>query len=141
MGSLQQIMPSTASVAIGAMMVATLMPLFFAYIAKHLGGFRMADNQHPRQFLHHLTGKAARANAVQQNSYETLTAFLVSVVVAMLFFVPQSVVNHLAVMYVVIRFAYGMAYILNMPTFRSILWALSMACILLLFYLSLRISL
>ncbi|MBP2279835.1 putative MAPEG superfamily protein [Psychrobacter sp. PL15] len=132
--------PDTAAAAIWAMVVASLLPLAFAILSKILGGFNLADNEHPRNFLQHTTGRAARANAAQQNSYETLPIFLVSVLVAMLFFVPQVIINNLAWLYVIIRIGFGAAYITNLATFRSILWGLSIACCLMLFYLAIRVS-
>ena len=90
------LIPDTAASAIWAMVVASLLPLVMALSAKALGGFRLADNAHPRRFLQETTGVAARANAAQQNSYETLPVFLAAVLVAMLFFVPQLIVNVLA---------------------------------------------
>lgn len=129
-----------AASAILAMVVASLLPLVLAIIAKLLGGFRPADNANPREFLARTSGMAARANAAQQNSYETLPVFLAAVLVAMLFFVPQGVINKLAWLYVLIRLGYCAAYITNLALFRSILWILSLACPLMLFYLAIRIS-
>ncbi len=130
----------TAASAIWAMVVASLLPLLMAMAAKGLGGFNLADNAHPRSFLQNTTGAAARANAAQQNSYETLPVFLAAVLVAMLFFVPQTIINTLAWLYVLIRIGFCVAYIANLSIFRSILWALSMVCCLMLFYLAIRIS-
>lgn len=141
MNTLLGVMPDTANVAIWAMLVASFLPLVFAATAKMIGGFRLADNAHPREKMQSLTGAASRANAAQQNSYETLAVFLAAVIVAMLFFVPQIVVNILAWLYVLIRIGYGVAYMCNLPTLRSILWALSMICCALLFYLAIQISL
>lgn len=134
------LIPQSASMAIWAMVAASILPILFAMLAKVLGEFHMADNAHPRETVAKFTGRAARAHAAQQNSFETLPVFLASVIVAMLFFVPQVVINNLAVMYVVIRIAYGIAYIINLPTFRSILWGLSMVCCFMLFYLAIRVS-
>lgn len=122
------------------MVVASLLPLLMAIAAKAFGGFGLADNSHPREFLQQTTGASARANAAQQNSYETLPMFLAAVIVAMLFFVSQSIINILAWLYVLIRVGYCVAYISNLATFRSILWVLSLACPLMLFYLAIRIS-
>lgn len=130
----------SAASAIWAMVVASLLPLLMALTAKVLGGFNLADNAHPRDFLQGTTGAAARANAAQQNSYETLPIFLAAVLVAMLFFVPQLIINTIAWLYVLIRIGYCAAYITNLATFRSILWLLSMACSLMLFYLAIRLS-
>ena len=141
MNALFDMVPQSASFAIWAMVIASLLPLGFAALAKLLGGFALADNAHPREFLSNTTGAAARANAAQQNSYETLPVFLAAVLVAMLFFVPQSIVNKLVCLCVIFRIAYGIAYIVNLPTFRSILWMLLIACCLLLIYLAIRLSL
>ena len=50
------------------MMIASVLPLLFAILAKVLGGFGVADNSHPRDVVAKYTGRAARANAAQQNS-------------------------------------------------------------------------
>lgn len=134
------LIPDTANVAIWSMMLASVLPLLFAILAKVLGGFGVADNSHPRDVVAKYTGRAARANAAQQNSYESLPIFLASVIVAMLFFVPQVVINYLAVMYVMLRVIYGIAYIVNLPTLRSIIWTLSMACCFMLFYLAIKMA-
>lgn len=134
------LIPDTANVAIWSMMIASVLPLLFAILAKVLGGFGVADNSHPRDVVAKYTGRAARANAAQQNSYESLPIFLASVIVAMLFFVPQVVINYLVVMYVMLRVIYGIAYIVNLPTLRSIIWTLSMACCFMLFYLAIKMA-
>ncbi len=132
--------PDTIVTAVWAMVVASLLPVVMAMTAKVFGGFGLADNAHPRDFLQQTTGASARANAAQQNSYETLPIFLAAVIAAMLLFVPQSIINIIAWLYVIIRVGYCVAYITNLATFRSILWVLSMACPLMLFYLAIRIS-
>lgn len=132
--------PATNSSVVLAMMVASLLPLVFAILAKLFSGFKSKDNANPREFLGKQTGAAARANAAQQNSYETLPIFLAAVIVALLFFVPLSVVTQLAWLYVILRIIYGLAYIANWATFRSIIWSLSLACPLMLFYLAIRLS-
>lgn len=134
------LIPDTANVAIWSMMIASVLPLLFAILAKVLGGFGVADNSHPRDVVAKYTGRAARANTAQKNSYESLPIFLASVIVAMLFFVPQVVINYLAVMYVMLRVIYGIAYIVNLPTLRSIIWTLSMACCFMLFYLAIKMA-
>ncbi|MGP9689971.1 MAPEG family protein [Psychrobacter sp. AOP22-C1-C5] len=140
MNAIFGLVSDTAASAIWAMVVASLLPIVMAMLAKAFGGFNLSDNSHPRDFLQHTTGAAARANAAQQNSYETLPVFLAAVLVAMLFFVPQLIINTLAWLYVLIRVGYCAAYISNLATFRSILWVLSIACCLMLFYLAIRIS-
>lgn len=140
MNALLELVSDTAASAIWAMVAASLLPLAMALTAKAIGGFNLADNAHLRDFLQGTTGAAARANAAQQNSYETLPIFLAAVLTAMLFFVPQSIINILAWLYVLIRIGFCVAYITNLATFRSILWVLSIACCLMLFYLAIRVS-
>lgn len=140
MSALFGLIPDTAAAAIWAMVVASLLPWAVSIVAKVSGGFKVRDNAHPRDFMQNMTGMAARANAAQKNSYETLPVFLVAVLTAMLFFVPQTIVNNLAWLYVIIRIGYCAAYISNLALFRSILWVLSIICCLMLFYLAIRIS-
>ncbi len=120
-------------IAIYAMLVACFLPVVFAGIAKASGGFKSNDNANPRAFLSKLSGLPARANAVQQNSYETLPMFFASVIIAMMMFVPQQFVNNLACLYILLRILYGVAYLLDLALFRSIVWILSMACVAMLF--------
>ena len=140
MNALLDLVSNTAASAIWAMVVASLLPWVMSIVAKASGGFKIRNNAHPRDFFQNATGVAARANAAQQNSYETLPIFLAAVLTAMLFFVPQSIINILAWLYVLIRIGFCVAYITNLSTFRSILWTLSMACCLMLFYLAIRVS-
>lgn len=133
-----QIFGQSLSVAIYAMMMACILPFVFAITAKVLGGFKDADNANPRAFLAQTTGKASYANAVQANSFESLPMFLSAVLLAIYCFVPQVVINGLAWLYVFIRIGFGICYIYNIALLRSILWVLSMACIFMLFAMSLK---
>lgn len=124
--------------AIIAMMMACGLPFAWAMIAKWQGGFRLKDNENPRAFLAKTTGLSARANAVQANSFESLPMFLAATLLAIYCFVPQVVVNGLVWLYVLLRLGFGICYLANWATLRSILWALSMACVFMLFWLSIR---
>ena len=63
-------------------LIACLMPYVFTIIAKIAAGFNVKDNQNPREFLAKSTGLAARANAAQQNSFESLPLFIASILIA-----------------------------------------------------------
>lgn len=134
------LLPDTLAIGIWAMMAACVLPFVWAIAAKMMGGYRFDDNQNPREFLAKLTGLPARANAAQANSFETLPMFLASVLVAMYCFVPQALINTLAWLYVLIRVGYGVAYLLNLATLRSILWGLSMVCVVFLFAYAVRFT-
>lgn len=126
------------SSAIWAMLIAGLLPFGWAIVAKWLGGFKGKDNLNPRAFLANLEGLPARANAVQANSFEGLPLFLAGVLIAIHTFVPQVIVNGYAWAYVALRIIFGMAYLANLAVLRSIIWGLSMVCIVMLFVLSLK---
>lgn len=121
-----------------AMVVACMLPYVWAIIAKKLGGFGASDNQNPRAFLAKLDGMAARANAVQANSFEGLPIFLAGVWVASYCFVPQVLINGYAWGYVVLRVLFGVCYLANWAILRSVVWALSLACSLMLYVLAMR---
>ncbi len=119
-------------------LAACLLPYAFTMIAKLSGGFTLRDNQNPREFLAKSMGLAARANAVQQNSFESLPLFLTSVLMAEYLVTPAVITYYLSIAYLVLRLLYGLAYLTNLATLRSILWLLSMACPILLLLLSVR---
>ncbi|MDO4700579.1 MAG: MAPEG family protein [Moraxella sp.] len=135
-----QYFPSGIGYALTAMLVASVLPFVFALLAKITGGFDFKkDNANPRAFLAQATGVSARLNAAQQNSFESLPIFLAAVLVAMYCFVPQYIVNALAWLYVLLRLVYGVAYALNMATFRSLIWGLSLLCCVWLFYFAIKV--
>ena len=109
-------------------LIACLMPYIFTIIAKIAGGFKLQDNQNPREFLAKSTGLAARANAVQQNSFESLPLFIASILMAEYMVVPQIFIMILGIAYLVLRVIYGICYLANWSTLRSVIWFLSMAC-------------
>lgn len=123
---------------IKAMVVACILPYVWAILAKKLGGFGTRHNQDPRAFLAQLEGMAARANAAQANSFEGLPMFLAGVWVASYCFVPQVLINGYAWGYVVLRVLFGVCYLANWAILRSVVWALSLACSLMLYVLAMR---
>jgi uncharacterized MAPEG superfamily protein len=131
---------SQISPAIYSMIAACLLPLFLTMIAKAVGGFRLKDNQNPRAFLAQTHGLAARANAAQANSYETLPVFLAAVLMAEYMVVSQVVINQLAMFYVILRVLYSVAYLINWATLRSIFWWLGFACPMMLLLFAARLS-
>ena len=108
--------------------IACLLPYVFTVVAKMAGGFKREDNQNPRDFLAKTTGLAARANAVQQNSFESLPLFIAAVLMAEYMVIPQVVVMMFGIAYIVLRIIYGICYLANWATLRSIVWMLSLLC-------------
>ncbi len=119
---------SSFSLIIYIILAVCLLPYLFTFIAKFGAGFEVKDNQNPRAFLAKATGFSARANAVQQNSFESLPFFLAGVLIAEYMLVPDALVIRLCLAYLVLRILYGIAYLANWATFRSIIWFLSLVC-------------
>ena len=118
----------TISGIIYLILIACLLPYVFTVIAKKTAGFKGRDNQNPRDFLAKTTGLAARANAAQQNSFESLPLFIAAILMAEYMVVPQAVIMTFGIAYIVLRIVYGICYLANWATLRSIVWILSLLC-------------
>ena len=121
-------------------LIACLLPYVFSGIARMASGFRIKDNQHPREFLAQTTGLAARANAAQQNSFEGLPLFIAAILMAEYMVVSQSVIMTFGIAYLVLRVVYGVCYLANWATLRSIVWLLSLLCPISLLILVIKLS-
>lgn len=122
------------------LMAACLLPYVFTFAAKALAGFTLKDNQHPRDFLARSTGMAARAHAAQLNSFESLPLFVAAVLMAEYMVVPESFIIKLSLAYLLLRLFYGICYMANWATLRTVIWLLSMACPIILLWIVLRIN-
>jgi len=115
------------TVAYWCVFVAVLLPLLCSVLAKR-GGFgkkRSAggyDNHDPRAWLARQDGTSARANAAQANSFEALPFFIGAVLVAHQLGAPQTALDLLALLYVMLRLFYIMMYVSDMPRARSMVW-------------------
>lgn len=115
-------------------LAAILLPYLFTMFAKVGGGFNLNDNHNPREFLTTLSGRSQRANWAQQNSFEITPGFLAAVIIAQtLGTMDQSTINALALTFVLSRLTYGLCYILDFATLRSLLWFIGLGSIIALF--------
>jgi uncharacterized MAPEG superfamily protein len=128
------------TIALWCLLAAGIIPQLFGMYAKASKNF---DNNNPREFLAQVQGKKARAVAAMQNGYEGLPLFIAAVLIAHI--VPllnpshianQSMINMLAIGYIVTRIAFGFLYIAGLGTLRSLVWLAGMACIIGLFVIS-----
>ena len=76
-----------------------------------IGRVSCKDNQNPRAFLEKSTGLASRANAAQQNSFESLPLFIASILMAEYMVVTQSLVM-----------TFGIAYLVFGSSMGSVIW-------------------
>ncbi len=120
------------TVAYGCVLVAALLPIVCAGLAKwqgfgksrRSGGY---DNDHPREWLARLTDWPARANAAQANSFEALPFFIGAVVIAHQLAAPQTLVDILAVLFVTLRVIYIAMYVAGLASVRSLVWLAALA--------------
>ncbi len=114
------------TIAFYCVLSAAFLPLLFTAIAKFAGpGF---NNFKPRNFQEKLEGFRQRAHWAHLNSFEAFPPFAAAVVIAHLAHNANGTIDRLAMAFVVLRIAYGFAYIANRPTIRSLLWTAAVAC-------------
>jgi len=111
-------------------LIAALMPYVFAGIAKWDASF---DNARPRLFLASLGGYQQRAHWAQLNSFEAFPAFAAAVLIARGSDANPALVDALALSFIALRVAYGVCYLANWATARSIVWTAALACVIGLF--------
>lgn len=90
-----------------------------------LGGY---DNAHPREQQSKLTGFGARALAAHQNAFEALIMFAPAVLCAMVTGKVDSSVEWAAMIFVAMRIAYNIFYLINIHLLRSTVWLIGMGC-------------
>lgn len=123
------------TVALWCVLAAALLPFGFAFVAKWSRRF---DNASPRDYLDSTSGWRKRAHWAQLNSYEAFPPFAAAVIIAQLLLGANDTANLLALAFVVLRVLFGLCYIANLATLRSLVWLASMACVIGLFVLAAR---
>ena len=122
------------TLAYWSILVTAFLPIGCAAYAKRLAGFSWADNHDPRAFFARTRGKAARANAAQQNSYEIFPPFAAAVIIAHVTGgAAQGVINFWALLFVASRIAFVLCYIHDKSLARSALFGVNLLCITALF--------
>ncbi len=123
------------TIAYWCVFVAIIMPVIFTGIAKFAGkGYEPKDNLAPRDFLAKLQGFRQRANWVQLNTHESIPGFMAAVIISHQLQGDQSMIDLLAVAYIVLRLIYGVLYMANVGLLRTVVWSMGVACILGLFF-------
>jgi uncharacterized MAPEG superfamily protein len=113
------------------LLAAALLPYVTVGLAKS-GGF---DNHAPRPGLESLTGWRRRADWAHRNHFEAFPAFAAGVIVAELAHAPQSRIDLLAGIFVLLRLIYTALYLADQATLRSIVWSLGLVAVISLFVL------
>lgn len=121
------------SIAYWCVLAAAAFPYIFTLLAKSSGRY---NNFAPREFLDKQEGYHKRAHWVQLNSFEAFPAFAAAIIIAHLQQVSQNTIDLLAVIFIVARVLYGITYVTNKATMRSLVWGIGFACVIALFVLS-----
>ena len=100
-------------------------------------GHRQFDNARPRDGAFYQDPLRARALGAHQNGIEAFPFFAVAVLLAEFRDAPQSLVNELAALFLIVRIAYVLTYLGDRPTLRSIMWSIGFAINIAIFFLPL----
>ena len=123
------------TIAYWCVLIAALLPYLWTGLAKiskpHF------NNNEPRIFLDKLEGWGQRANWAQQNSFEAFPVFAVAVIIAnQIGSINPNTLDNLAITFIIARIFYGIFYLTNQATLRSIVWSIGAASWLSMFVLS-----
>jgi len=99
-------------------------PIIYAIKDARLG----YDNNHPRTQQAQLQGFGARAAAAHQNSFESLIVFSTAALTALVTNNTSSKIQVLALVYIVARVIYHIAYLIDFASLRSTIWFISLVC-------------
>ncbi len=125
------------TVAYWCVFAMALMPIACAMLAKR-GGFKAADNRDPRSWAARQTDWRARALAAQSNTFECLPFFIGAVIVAHQLGAAQTLLDLLALAFVMLRMFYVLMYVSDMPSIRSAVWLGAFAVNAAIFFLGYR---
>ena len=117
------------------LLIAGVLPVVAAGLAK--AGGKDYDNHDPRAWMAKLTGRRARADAAQANSFEAFPFFAAGVLLALHAGVDAARVDALALVFVLARVLYIACYITDRARLRSMVWAVGYLCVLALYVLAL----
>ena len=119
------------SIAFVCVLVAGLMPYLWTLVAKTRG--RGFDNANVRTWQAGLSGVAMRAHAAHLNSFEAFPLFATAVIVARITGADQARVDMLALAFIGLRLLFGMLYLADKATLRSVVWLAGMVCVVTIF--------
>ncbi|WP_295680688.1 MAPEG family protein [uncultured Nevskia sp.] len=114
-------------------LIAAYLPLAWTGMAKFGAGGKDFDNAAPRVMLAKLDGWRQRANWAQLNGFEAFPPFAAAVIIAHLLAVPQARIDLLAMAFIAARVVYGILYLANLPSLRSLAWMIATGCVVALF--------
>jgi uncharacterized MAPEG superfamily protein len=117
--------------------IVSLFPIILAVSGGYLRyrQFGKLDNHHPRLQQSQLTGLAARVLAAQKNAWEALILYTAMCVLAYVSSTDINEFNYAAGLFLLSRIAHPVFYLLDMASYRSLVFLVSWLCCL---YIGLR---
>ena len=122
------------TIAEWALFGAVLLYLLTLAPVKVIGHPRF-DNTNPRDPAFYTPGVRARALGAHVNGVETFPFFAAAVLLAEFRHQPQSLIDELAIAFLVVRLLYVAAYLGGRPTARTLLWNLGFLVNTLIFFM------
>ena len=119
------------TIALYCVLAAGLMPFLWTGIAKARGP--RYNNFNVRLWQGKLEGAAQRAHAAHLNSFEAFPLFAIAVIVAQMSGADQGYIDMLALSFIGLRILYGILYLANKATLRSLVWLAGMICTVMIF--------
>ena len=115
------------TIAKWCVLAACMLPILTVGVAKAAsvrghGPAGRYNNQQPREWVSRLTGWQQRANAAQINGFEALPLFIAAVLLAQMAQADQGQIDQLALAFVGLRVVYGVVYLMNLGTLRTLVW-------------------
>ncbi len=123
------------TIALWCVLVAGLIHLPFAFGAKWSKRF---DNAKPRSYFDQLSGWRQRSYWAQLNTLEVFPLFAAGVIICHLLAGPNARADELALGFIASRIVFGLLYIADRATLRSLVWMLGQACVIGLFVVAAR---
>ena len=113
-------------VPFACVIVGSLLPYVWGIIddrerKKSLGS---RDNHHPRVQAQKLEGRAARAFGASQNAFEGFPIFAAAILMCAFAGAAGALVSAVSVVWVVVRFVHGLAYLADKPGVRGPMFGL-----------------
>lgn len=116
------------TIAFWCVFVSGVLPIVWQGYAKFSIMSRF-DNANPRVSLKSCEGAAQRATWAHDNSWEAFAPFAAAVIIGHLTSVDQTFLNVAALLFVAMRLLYGICYIMDKATLRSIVWSVGFGCV------------
>ncbi len=114
------------TIALYCVLAAGLMPFLWTGVAKVRGP--RYNNFNVRLWQGKLEGAAQRAHAAHLNSFEAFPLFAAAVIVGQMTGAEQAWVDMLALGFIGLRILYGILYLADKATLRSLVWMAALIC-------------